>query len=52
MTVDWSEWMEASPERQQEMLKLYREKVRCEAEANAARWARMTPAQRARYPEL
>lgn len=35
----------------QAMLRRYREQVRRESENNAMRWARMTPAEKARYPE-
>ena len=52
ITMDWSGWMEADDAGRASMLRRYRERVRVDSENNAARWLRMTPAQRARYPEI
>jgi hypothetical protein len=49
--VDWARWMEVSDEEREAMRRRYREQIRRESENNAARWARMTPEQRQRYPE-
>jgi hypothetical protein len=51
MTVDWTQWWKLDDQGRAAMLRAYRECVRRESEANARRWARMTPAARARYPE-
>ena len=32
MTVDWSQWMTATPDQQQEMLRRYRDTVKAESE--------------------
>lgn len=51
MTLDWSRWLEVDARERAAMLRRYRAQVRRECESNAARWARMSPAERARYPE-
>jgi hypothetical protein len=49
--MDWSEWGQASEEEQRELMRRYREILARERDANRARWNRMSPAERARYPE-
>lgn len=49
--MDWSRWLEVDDKEREAMRQRYRDQVRRESEANAARWARMSPAERARYPE-
>jgi hypothetical protein len=48
--MDWSGWMQATDEGREAMRRRYREEI-VERDENNARWSRMTPLERARYPE-
>lgn len=50
-TVDWTGWLTATPEQQQDMLRRYREIIKAESdEARATNYARMNAALRTPAP--
>lgn len=49
--MDWSGWMRMTAAEQDDAQRRYRLQLVKEREANANRWAKMSPGEKARYPE-